>query len=417
MVTAPIEQISEDIVETIHESLLVLDSDLKVILANQRFIDSFKVTREETLGSFIYDLGNRQWDIPKLRELLKTILPEKTSFDNYEVEHNFATIGRRIMLLNARQIEQEVGKERIILLAIEDITQRKEAEFELSRYRQGLEKLVEEQTVELNEQIKEIGCLYAVLSLFTKPFKSIDEVLKSAVSMIPRAWRHSEFCRARIVFEGREFAAEDFRETTWKQSADIVLSGETVGMVEVCYLEEMPALDEGPFRKEERSLIDELAKQLAGMVQRELAHVRLEHLNSVLQSLQNINQLIVHEKRRGPLIQMACKNLTHARDLHGAWIVLTDGLPVRVEGTQTGFNDIAFSELLNLFQRGGGAAGMLWPWPNRVGCECDEWLCCRMQELPSGEHLWRKQRDHHRAEARQPPIRLYGDCRPIQIRQ
>jgi len=128
MATTLVGQISEDIVETIHEPLLVLDSDLRVISANRSFIDSFKVTREETLGNFIYDLGNKQWDIPKLRELLETILPEKISFDNYEVEHDFATIGRRTMLLNARQIERAMGKERIILLAIEDITERRQLE-------------------------------------------------------------------------------------------------------------------------------------------------------------------------------------------------------------------------------------------------------------------------------------------------
>jgi len=352
MVTTLIDQISEDIVETIHEPLLVLDSDLKIILANRNFIDSFKVTREETLGNFIYDLGNRQWDIPKLRELLETILPEKTSFDNYEVEHDFATIGRRIMLLNARQIEQSMGKERIILLAIEDITERKEAEVELSRYRQGLEKMVEEQTVELKERVKEVSCLYAVSSLFAKPSDSIDEVLKSAADLIPTGWQHPDIARARIIFEGREFASKGFRETPWKQSADIMLSGETVGTVEVCYLEERPMLDEGPFLKEERSLIDELARQLAVMIQRDFAHASLEHINSVLQSIRDVNQLIVHEKRRGPLIQKACENLTHTRGLQGAWIVLTDGLPDRVEGAQTGFNDIAFSELLNQFQMG-----------------------------------------------------------------
>ncbi|OGP67711.1 MAG: hypothetical protein A2W27_10865, partial [Deltaproteobacteria bacterium RBG_16_44_11] len=79
------------------------------------------------------DLGNKQWDIPKLRELLETILPQKTTFDNYEVEHDFTTIGRRIMLLNARQIKRVSGKERIILLAIEDITERKRLEYELLR--------------------------------------------------------------------------------------------------------------------------------------------------------------------------------------------------------------------------------------------------------------------------------------------
>ena len=235
---------------------------------------------------------------------------------------------------------------------IRDISQRKEAEDELSRYRQGLEKMVEDQTAELKERVKEVSCLYAISSLFAKPSRSIDETLKSAADLIPTGWLHPEVARARIIFEGTEFASEGFRETPWRQSADIVLSGETVGTVEVCYLEERPVLDEGPFLKEEWGLIDELARQLAVMIQRDFAHARLEHVNSVLRSIRDINQLIVHEKRRGPLIQMACENLMHTRGLKGAWIVLTDGLPDRVEGAQAGFNDIALSELLNLFQRG-----------------------------------------------------------------
>ena len=80
------------------------------------------------MGQLIYNLGNKQWDIPKLRALLETILPQKTTFDNYEVEHDFATIGKRTMLLNARQINRVLGKERIILLAIEDITEPKKTE-------------------------------------------------------------------------------------------------------------------------------------------------------------------------------------------------------------------------------------------------------------------------------------------------
>lgn len=144
MVNTLIDQISEDIVETIHESLLVLDSDLKVILANRNFIDSFKVTQEETLGRFIYDIGNKQWDIPKLQELLETILPQETTFDNYEVEHDFTTIGRRTMLLNARQIEQATGKKRIILLTIEDITERRKIEKGLAKAHEDLKELASE---------------------------------------------------------------------------------------------------------------------------------------------------------------------------------------------------------------------------------------------------------------------------------
>jgi len=123
---------AENIINTVREPLLALDQDLRVVKANRSFYNFFKVTAGETIGNLIYDLGNNQWDIPKLRELLETILPEKTTFDDYEVEHNFSTIGKRVMLLNARQIKRAFGKEKIILLAIEDITERKLAEELLS---------------------------------------------------------------------------------------------------------------------------------------------------------------------------------------------------------------------------------------------------------------------------------------------
>ncbi len=121
-------ELAENIINTVREPLLILDKDLRVVKASQSFFGYFKVIPEETIGTLIYDLGNRQWDIPKLKELLEKILPEKTTFDNYEVAHNFARIGDKVLLLNARQIERAFGKEKIILLAIEDITDRKSEE-------------------------------------------------------------------------------------------------------------------------------------------------------------------------------------------------------------------------------------------------------------------------------------------------
>ncbi|WP_211215677.1 hybrid sensor histidine kinase/response regulator [Geopsychrobacter electrodiphilus] len=132
-------EFAENIINTVREPLIALDQDLRVVNVNRSFYDFFKVKPEETVGELIYDLGNKQWDIPRLRELLENILPQHTSFDGYEVEHDFATIGKRIMLLNARQIEQVMGKERIILLAIEDITERKAIEAGLEKTRKELE--------------------------------------------------------------------------------------------------------------------------------------------------------------------------------------------------------------------------------------------------------------------------------------
>jgi PAS domain S-box-containing protein len=119
---------AENIVETVRKPLVVLDSDLKILTANRSFYDTFKVTPKETIGNFIYDLGNRQWDIPKLRVLFEDILPNDTVFNGYEVDHDFQGIGRKTILLNARQIFRKNIGSHIILLAMEDITARKLAE-------------------------------------------------------------------------------------------------------------------------------------------------------------------------------------------------------------------------------------------------------------------------------------------------
>jgi signal transduction histidine kinase/DNA-binding response OmpR family regulator len=119
---------AENIVETVREPMMVLNSTLKVLSANRNFYDTFKVMPEETIGSFIFDLGNRQWDIPGLRVLLAEILPNETVFNNYEVEHDFPGIGHKTILLNARQIFRGDIGQHVILLAMEDISDRKRTE-------------------------------------------------------------------------------------------------------------------------------------------------------------------------------------------------------------------------------------------------------------------------------------------------
>jgi PAS domain S-box-containing protein len=119
---------AEGIVNTVRIPLLVLDATLHVLMANRYFYECFQVTLQETVSHRLYDLGNGQWNIPALRGLLEYILPQHTAFDDFEVVHTFPYIGPKHMLLNARQIVRTPGIPPLILLAIEDITTRWQAE-------------------------------------------------------------------------------------------------------------------------------------------------------------------------------------------------------------------------------------------------------------------------------------------------
>ena len=148
---------AESIADIVRQPLIILDADLRVITANRSFYQTFKVTSKQTEGQLLYDLANRQWAIPKLQELLEDILSKNTQFQ-VEVDHEFPTIGRRIVLFNARQIYQETDEAQMVLLTIEDITESRRAEEELRRHREHLEELVKEHTAELriaNEQLQQ----------------------------------------------------------------------------------------------------------------------------------------------------------------------------------------------------------------------------------------------------------------------
>ncbi|OGK13488.1 hypothetical protein A3A93_01395 [Candidatus Roizmanbacteria bacterium RIFCSPLOWO2_01_FULL_38_12] len=138
------------LVDVARESFLILDADLRVITANPIFYDTFQVTKKETENMLLYNLGNGQWDIPELKNLLEKILPEKKVVRDYEVFHVFKTIGERTMILNARQIDSV----RLIILAIEDISVRKNLEKKLAEYTEGLEGKIVERTGEISDKNK-----------------------------------------------------------------------------------------------------------------------------------------------------------------------------------------------------------------------------------------------------------------------
>ena len=148
---ADAQTLAQAIVNTIIEPFVVLDDGFRVLAASRSFYDTFKVSPEQTQGRLLYDLGNGQWDIPALRVLLETIIPERTAMDGFEVEHDFPGVGHRAMLLNARKVVYDNSDTHTILLAFLDITERSVIERERAELLARTEELLHQKQVLLQE--------------------------------------------------------------------------------------------------------------------------------------------------------------------------------------------------------------------------------------------------------------------------
>ncbi len=175
---------AETILETVREHLVVLDGDLRVVSANRSFYQTFQASPEETEGHLIYELGNHQWDIPRLRVLLEEMLPKDTQVQDFEMDHEFPTIGRRAMLLNAHCISRNDEGTPLILLALEDITERQKAEEVLGEVRETLEKQLQERTADLQTANEQLQREVAERKQLEEALNSLEELIDNEVQSI-----------------------------------------------------------------------------------------------------------------------------------------------------------------------------------------------------------------------------------------
>src|SRR5438270_11809265 len=151
--------LEEAIVDTVREPLIVLDEALRVLVASRSFYRAFNVARHETEGRPLYELGDGQWNIPALRELLEDIIPHHTTVEEFEVERDFPTIGRRTMLLNARTVFYEGNNSTSLLVAIEDVTDRRALEREKDELLRQKDLLLQEMNHRINNSLQIIASI------------------------------------------------------------------------------------------------------------------------------------------------------------------------------------------------------------------------------------------------------------------
>ncbi len=139
-------------------------------------------------------------------------------------------------------------------------------------------------THDINERMKELNCLYGISKLIETPGISLEEILEKTVCLIPAGWQYPGIACARIIFEGKEYKTDNFKPSKWTQSADITLQGQKVGTVEVCYMEERPQSDEGPFLEEKRDLIDAIGERLGHIAERKKAEETQKRLVAIIEA-------------------------------------------------------------------------------------------------------------------------------------
>ncbi|MBT3368086.1 MAG: response regulator, partial [Nitrospina sp.] len=177
-------------------------------------------------------------------------------------------------------IRDEEGKITGVVLVFRDIRGKREAE-----------KALRESSEELEERVKELNCFYGISRLLENPDISLDEIMQGVVNLIRHSWQYPEITCSRIIVGDEEFKTEDYRETKWKQSSEIFANGTRMGVLEICYLDDKPEIDEGPFLKEERDLISAVTKRLGRVIERMWAREKQEQLETELEEARKMEAI------------------------------------------------------------------------------------------------------------------------------
>ena len=279
---------SESIIDSLPGIFYFFDEKGKFLRWNKNFEEVSEYSSEEisrmSILDFFREKDKKIMDSRIQEVFIKGKSTAEAEFTSKSGENNpYYFTGLRIMIGNIPYL----GGMGI------NIAERKKAEEELKEHRDHLEYMVVERTKELN-------CLYGLSKLIEEKNITKEEILKRTVELLPHAWKFPDITYARIIIDGQEYKTENFKETKWKQVSDITIDNEKLGTIEIFYLEEKAKFDEGPFLKEERSLIDAITERLGRLIKHINAEKELAKSERLLSTtLRSIGDAVIATDTKG----------------------------------------------------------------------------------------------------------------------
>jgi len=267
------KDLSEAIIESIPGMLYVYDDQGNHIRHNKRHEEMTGYSAEELSHLNPLSWYDDKADILRVESVINDVFTK--GYGQVEAPMRIKNGEKLMMHFTGSKLVMN-GKKYFVGVGT-DISERKQSEVALR-----------ERTKDLGERVKELNCLYNISNLVEKPDISLDELMQASVDLIPPSSQYPEITCSRILLEDKEYKTENFKDTNWEQSSDILVHGRRMGVLKVCYLEEKPETDEEPFLKEERNLIKAIAGRLGHIIERIRAEEERKQLQDKLQQSQKM---------------------------------------------------------------------------------------------------------------------------------